>query len=223
MKFALPAAFLFLVFFASPALANPVIACHCFQDRTLDPSQPEKVDPYLLATTQNSFLAATFGVNRSQVVRKRMSGTPAEELWITYSLGQKTGTHPDMLQRARRGAGSWADALAAAGHDPDALGAPIASALRSGSDEVLAAALADEAISRHLKIEPATLAELRSRGATTQEVLLASFLSRRGGSPAVEIWSEVERRETSWGLAASLLGVELNKMEEEFNRLKRQG
>ncbi len=219
MKFAPIAAIVFLLA-ASPALANSTIQCHCFQDRTLDPSQPAKVDPYLLATTQNSFLASTFGVSRSQVVRKRMSGTPAEELWITYALGEKTGSEPDALQRARRTEGSWKSALIKSGHQPDALGAPIAAALQSASDETLADALADEAVVSKLKMERAALDELRTRGASTQEIVLAAFLAGRAGRPAVDIWSEVKEGETSWGLVASNLGVELNKMEEEFNRLK---
>ncbi len=221
MKSAAALAFLFLVLIASPVLANPVISCHCFQDRTLDPSQPSKVDPYLLATTQNSFLASTFEVSRSQVVRSRMSGTPAEDLWITYSFGQKTGNSPDALQRARRSAGSWMAALAGAGRQPESFGARIAEALRSGSEQQLADALADEAIVRRLDIELAALDALRAGGATTQEILLAAFLSGRAKRPALDIWSEVRAGETSWGLVASNLGVELNKMEEEFNRLKR--
>jgi hypothetical protein len=221
MKSVAPIAILVLLLTAAPALANSVIQCHCFQDRSLDPSQPSKVDPYLLATTQNSFLASTFGVSRSQVVRKRMSGTPAEELWIAYSLGEKTGTHPDTLQGARRAEGSWKGVLVKGGHNPDSFGALIAAALQSGSDQTLADAIADETVSRHLKIERSELEELRTRGASTQEVVLAAFLSERAGRPAVAIWSEVNGGETSWGLVASNLGVELNKMEEEFNRLKR--
>lgn len=228
LKFFPPAAVLVLLFTTVPALAMPsppgrsnsAIQCHCFQDRSLDPSQPEKVDPYLLATTQNSFLSTAFGVNKSQVVRKRMTGTSAEDLWMAYAMGQKTGSDPDALLSARRAEGSWAGAVRKSVPDTRPLGSRIVAALETGSDDrALADAVADEALSEKLGVQEAALSEMRTGGATTQEIVLASFLGKRAGRPAGEILREVKVGETSWGLVASNLGVEIGKMEREFERM----
>ena len=227
LKFFPPAAVLVLLLTTVPALAMPsppgrsnsAIQCHCFQDRSLDPSQPEKVDPYLLATTQNSFLSTAFGVNKSQVVRKRMTGTSAEDLWMAFAMGQKTGNDPDALLSARRAEGSWEGAIRKALPSTRPLGPRIVAALESGSDRTLADAVADEALSEKLGVQETALNEMRTRGATTQEIVLASFLGKRAGRPAGEILREVKQRETSWGLVASNLGVEIGKMEREFERM----
>ena len=47
-----------------PALAIPAITCHCFTDRSFNPAKPALADPYFLATTQNSFFAAIFNVDK---------------------------------------------------------------------------------------------------------------------------------------------------------------
>ena len=58
--------------------AAPAITCHCFTDRSYDPSRPTLADPYFLATTQNSFFAALFTADKKMIVMKKQSGSSAE-------------------------------------------------------------------------------------------------------------------------------------------------
>ena len=80
---------------AGPAAANPAINCHCFQDRSYDPRRPAALDPYLLATTQNSLLAVVFEVPKRQLVRSKMGGTPNDRIWIDLHLARGSQRESD--------------------------------------------------------------------------------------------------------------------------------
>ncbi len=99
---------IFVLLTGSTAFAETAITCHCFKDRSYDPQQPEKVADYLLATTQNSFFAEVFGIKKFEVVKSRMSGTSAEDLWLAYYLAGRGGIEPEALLNARALDGSWA-------------------------------------------------------------------------------------------------------------------
>src|SRR6266568_2914768 len=98
---------------AAPAGA----ACHCFTDRTSDPTRPSAADPYILATTRSSLLSAAFGVPKAELVRAVMSGTAAEDLWVAHWAGARLGRLAGTLLEAKAGSGSWKAALAGAGAD----------------------------------------------------------------------------------------------------------
>lgn len=85
-----------LLFLAAPlpVAANPTISCHCFQDRSYNPRQPAAIDPYLLATTQNSLIAAVYQVPKRDLVRSKMTGTPNDEIWVSHHQAQ-TGRQVD--------------------------------------------------------------------------------------------------------------------------------
>jgi len=63
-----------LILLPMPALAIPAISCHCFTDRSYQPSRPAAADPYFLATTQNSFFAVVFNVEKKNIVIKKQQG-----------------------------------------------------------------------------------------------------------------------------------------------------
>lgn len=210
---------LLAIFVSSPVKGEPAINCHCFQDRSFDPAHPEKVEPYLLATAQSSFLSTAFGVDKTELVRRRMSGTRAEDLWIAICVARKKGVAFEKLLAARSREGSWKTTLLKSGVRPTDLEGPAAAALKGGTDQALASAVADESISRKLGVAPQELAGLRARGATTPELVLAAFLGRRTGRPLQSIWSEVKAGETSWGILANNSGVVIGKMEGEFARI----
>lgn len=224
MKIFIPAISLLLLalFPVSPATGESTINCHCFQDRTFDAAHPEKIEPYLLATAQSSFLSTVFNVEKAQLVRRRMSGTGGDDLWIAISVGKKRGVPFEDLLAARNREGSWRTALLKSGIKPADLAGAVAAAFKGGTDQVLASAVADESISRHLGISPPELTGLRARGATTQELILAGLLGKRTGRPAKTLWNEVRERKTSWGIVAANSGVEIGNMEGEFARILRK-
>jgi len=103
---------LLLALFPATSRAIPAITCHCFTERTYDPKKPTAVDPYLLATTQNSFLAAAFAVEKKTIVLKKQAGAAADDLWIAYWLAAKTGRDVEKLLQERKGKGSWRQVVA---------------------------------------------------------------------------------------------------------------
>lgn len=185
---------------ALPAHAAPSIACHCFQDRSYDPANPQRVDPYLLANARNSLLAAAFGLNKKEIVRARMGGTAGEELWIAHYLARQTGTATADLLRSRQGEASWPAALAARQIAPASTGPLFAAALAAGgSDADLATAAADEVLTGGVKVPPIELRGLRQAGGETGEIILALLISRRAERPAVGILADVRAGRTAWG------------------------
>lgn len=207
---------LLLLLLAPHAWGESAIQCHCFQDRSFDAANPAKVDRYLLATSQNSFLSVLFGVEKAQVVRKRMSGSSAEDLWVAHYMAKRTGNAADGLLTARKKEGNWKTALLKSGIKPTDLEASIAAAFKGGKDPALANAVADENIARSLGARRSDLAALRSRGAQTSELALASLIARRSGRTVPTLWSEVKEGKSSWGLLTSTLGFDIGNMEKEF-------
>jgi len=95
---------------AHPSLAAPAASCHCFRDRSFDPSAPAAADPYVLATAQSSLLAAVFGLEKRAVVASKMAGARPEDFWIRELVAQKSGVKPAALDEARCRSGSWKQA-----------------------------------------------------------------------------------------------------------------
>ncbi|MFA5515590.1 MAG: hypothetical protein WDA20_04820 [Desulfuromonadales bacterium] len=216
----------FLVFLllalASPALSAPAISCHCFQDRSFDPAEPHKVEPYLLATTRNSFLAVAYGRSKKEIVRLRMSGTAGEDLWVAYYLAEKTGTPAAEWFEARRQAGSWLSTVTARGIGPERTGALFGRALTTrGTDQTLAVAAADETLSATLRVSPADLQGFRKKGADTGEIILALLLARRLDRPGAEIFAEVKGSLTTWGGLVDAVGIRPGEMEAAVRSLLR--
>ena len=84
-----------LLLLPMPARAVPAITCHCFTDRSFDPSRPALADPYFLATTQNSLFALAFNVDKKTIVMKKQQGASPDDLWIAYWIASKSGMSPE--------------------------------------------------------------------------------------------------------------------------------
>jgi len=205
---------------AVPTWAEPTVNCHCFKDRNFDPEYPRKVEPYLLATSQNSFMATVFQVEKFKVVKERMSGVSGEDLWVAYYLWKKTGIEPASLLNARGMEKSWNGVISKAGIDEKSLDPGFRKALEKGSGvESLASAVVDEALCRFLGGRSDTLDTLRSTGATNQEVILASFFSRKLKQPAAELLAAVRAGQLTWGGLANDHGVKITEMDKELLKL----
>ncbi|MRR37336.1 hypothetical protein EG829_22315, partial [bacterium] len=79
-----------LLFAPLPAWAIPAITCHCFTDRSYDPASPTLADPYFLATTQNSFFATAFNVEKKTIVMKKQKGDSTADLWVAYWIASRS-------------------------------------------------------------------------------------------------------------------------------------
>jgi hypothetical protein len=214
-------AVLFLcLFYSSTAFAVQINACHCFQDRSFDAANPEKVDPYLLATTQNSFLATIFGIDKKKIVKAKMSGTSGDDLWIAYFVAAKTGTDVKSLMSARSTSGSWKAALLKNKVNLQLLGTRLSAAFaKDSSDRNLSASVVDQMIIDRFGVKEAEVNKLRMKRATNKEILLSIFLSLRSQRTSLEYYDTVKAGKGTWGSNLNSLGIEAKKMESEIKKM----
>jgi hypothetical protein len=211
--------FILLLALSTPALATPAISCHCFTDRSFDAARPDAADPYFLASTQNSFLAAAFDINKKEIVKARMSGASEEDLWIGHFVTTRSGrTHAEVTD-ARKQSPTWSEALSLLNPDVDLLGSRFVTALEGASETDMATAAADEVLTTRLRVAPEVLAELRTTGASTREAIISLFLSRRADHPALAFFTEVQAGNKTWGQLLDGLGIEPGMIEGEIRKM----
>lgn len=215
------ALFLFVCgFLPVTVLAESTINCHCFKDRSFDQQNPEKVIPYLLATTQNSFLAVAFKTEKFQLVKALMSGVPSGRLWTAHYLASKYGVTSKSLLFARSEQDSWSAVLTSADLSQDQLDSQVIAALTAKADDArLAAAVVDATLLARLAADSAQLRQIRVAGADNRETILAFFLARRTGQQATAIYQSVQQGTTNWGTLAFVNNMQIGKMEKEFAAL----
>jgi hypothetical protein len=193
---------LLLALFPAPGEAIPAITCHCFTERSYDPGRPTAVDPYLLATTQNSFMAAAFAMEKKTIVIKKQAGAGGDDLWIAYWLAARTGRDVEKLLQERKSKGSWrqvAPSLATVDID-NAPGGRVAAAFKKNApDEQLAIAVVDELLLRFRFHHESELTQLQHAGASHQEKILAGLIAARSRESATRIFRQVKEGKTSWG------------------------
>jgi hypothetical protein len=190
-----------LLVISTPSVrAMPAITCHCFTDRSYDPAHPAVADPYFLATTQNSFFAEVFNVDKKTVVMKKQMGTTADDLWIAYEIAARTGASPDELLQARQKQPSWHDALAVLHLSARTRGASVSRALQTTApDALLAETVVDDIFARYHLLNETELATLRKLGATNQELIIATMIGARERIPAETVFKSVKTGTHSWG------------------------
>ena len=178
--------------------------CHCFRDRAYDPARPAAADPYVLATSRSSLLSAAFAVPMAELVQGAMSGTPPEDMGVARWAAARSGLEAGALLDARRAKGSWKAALAGA----PGLGAPFEAALaRAAADAELAAIAVDDVLASRFGADPAAVAALRGAGATSEQVVVASILAARLGTPTVPLLRAVQAGRTTWGALLADAGL----------------
>ena len=186
--------------------AESAVTCHCFRDRSFDPALPSAADAYILATTRSSLLSAVFGVSKSALVRAVMTGTSPEDLWIAHWAATRSGRPAAWLLGAVGETGSWRAALAGA---EEGLGPEFREALSAGTQPAALAAVAiDDVLRTRLGADAAVLRRLRGDGATSEQVVLAAFLSMRTKRPAPELFASYKAGKATWGTILRDAGLE---------------
>jgi len=194
-----------LLMFSLPALAN--VTCHCFKQRTFEPTRPDSADPYILATTRNGLLAAASGTQKSDVVRARMTGATESDLWFSLFLAARTGTSAKTLKGARAGSTSWAEALDSLHLTTENLGPAFESARRASGDEGMSLALADLALAQGFKVNSGSLKKLRSAGAGNAEITLSLLLAERTKRQPETVLEDVDLKRQTWGSLLFSAGI----------------
>jgi len=203
-----------------PALAIPAITCHCFTDRAYDPARPKVADPYFLATTQNSFFAAAFGVEKKTIVVKKQKGASADDLWIAYWLATRSGADPELLLQEHKTKGSWRQVATPLAIPVKSMGGRVAEALKTNAaDERLANAVVDELLLRFRFHGEPELAALRKAGAGNQELIIAGLLAAKTRQPAIQLYRDVKGGGTSWGALLQRAKVNPAEIQSEVSAL----
>ena len=201
-----------------PALAIPAITCHCFTDRAYDPARPALADPYFLATTQNSFFAAAFAVDKKTIVMKKQQGVASADLWIAYWLAARSGADPESLLQARKTKGSWRQVAAPLGISAKTMGGRFSEALQTNAaDDRLADTVVDELLLRFRFYEEAELAALRKAGAGNQELIITAMVACRTRQPASQFYREVKSGSKSWGALLDRAKISPAEIQKEMN------
>lgn len=194
------------LFFAS-AQHVFAVSCHCFRDRSFNPSLPASADPYILATVRNSLLAAASGVDKGAVVRQRMTGSTETDLWLSLYLAKQTGRPVEEIQNARDQTQSWTAALDAIDIDTSKLGSDFKTASGKNDPEGMARALADPVIGNTFNAGESTLKRLGEDGANIAETTLSLYLGELMNRTPESVWNEVRSGERSWGFLLNSQGV----------------
>jgi hypothetical protein len=212
---------LLLLPLAGAATANSIISCHCFQERAYDPARPQAADPYLLATVQNTFMAAVFDLAKRDLVQAKMGGTSGDRLWVAHYLARGHGVAASTLLAARQRSSSWRGALQAMNLGMPKAGERFAGLLQDdGGEALLAAAAADDILQQRLGIAGSTLERLRFRGAGTAEVIFCAVLAGKSGRSPLDLHEDFTSGRSTWGQMFDALGLQPGAPLE--NELRRQ-
>lgn len=190
--------------------AKSTAGCHCFRDRTYELDRPAAADPYILATTRSSLLSAAFGPGKASLVQAVMTGTAPEDLWIAHFAAARTGGEAGALLDAKGARGAWKPALAGA----KVLDGAFASALaRGASDAELAAIAVDDVLVKRGGVTAEAVRALRQAGASTEETILASVLSKKLSTQAVPLVQKVRSGKATWGSVLNDAGIVPKQMD----------
>jgi hypothetical protein len=200
------------------APAAPAVACHCFKDRSFDPADPPAADPYILAATRSSLLSAAFGVPKRGLVRAVMTGTAPEDLWVAHWSAAKTGRGASWLLDARAETGSWRAALAGTTGLPTGFQAALT---RGAASRELAALAIDDVLTARLGAEPASVGALRAAGATSEQVIVATFLAPLLKAPAPDVLARFKSGKATWGTLLHEAGLAPEQLEDEVRKAVR--
>jgi hypothetical protein len=215
------AVFVSIMNFYSVAYAVQIAGCHCFQNRQFDAAQPGAVDPYILATTQNSFLAAIFGIDKKQIVQTKMrKGASGDDLWIAYFTASKTDADTKELLASRKISSSWKKALEKSKIHFKLLGPYFKKALTDDiSDKEFSNMIVDQMIINHFGSDKTGVKKLRIAGAQNKEIILSAFLSLYTKRSAQSFYTSVIKGQFTWGKILNDLKIEASDMGTEINKI----
>jgi hypothetical protein len=200
-----------------PALAIPAITCHCFTDRSFDAAKPAAADPYFLATTQNSFFADVFNLDKKTIVMKKQQGAASDDLWIAYWVAAKSGTSAEALLQAKQGKESWQQVITPLRISPKALGSRFSASLKAqASSALMADAIVDELFLHYKLLGDKELAGMRQMGATNQELIIATLIAMKLRQPARQVYQEVKSGSSTWGRSLQRARIEPRNMQQEI-------
>lgn len=203
-----------------PATAIPAITCHCFTERKFNSERPSDADPYFLATTQNSFFAEIFHVDKKSIVLKKQSGVSSDDLWIAYWIASKMRLPAEKLLQTKEEKGSWKDAIKAHHISTATLGHQFSKVLNSMQfTKPLAEAVLDELILQNQLLDAGELTTIRKSGASNQELIISILICGKTRQPARELYQRVKSGKETWGSMFTTAGIDSRNLQHEVSAL----
>ncbi len=178
-----------------PALtsAESTINCHCFQDRTFNHRDTAAADPYFLATTQNSFIALIYGVDKRMLVKAKMSGTNGSHLWILLDVAARSQQKIDRVDKDYLRTKNWTTVFSDMNLTPQQLGEEYWQL--GETPEKLADHIVDNQLREQFGVSAANLNTWRKQGMNRKELILAILLE---GDP-ITVYNQVNSGRKTWG------------------------
>ncbi|MFK5925574.1 MAG: hypothetical protein QM483_02980 [Desulfuromusa sp.] len=187
--------FIVLLFFLLPTLAcaESTISCHCFQDRTFNHRDTTAADPYFLATTQNSFISLLYGVEKSSLVKAKMSGTSGAYLWILFDLAARSQQDIDTVDKVYGQSKRWDLVFKELKLSPQQLGERYWQL--GNNPELLADHIVDLQLNKQFDVSIDELENWHKKGMNRKELILANLLT---GDP-ITLFNQVNSHMQTWG------------------------
>ncbi|RLB58669.1 MAG: hypothetical protein DRG80_06990 [Deltaproteobacteria bacterium] len=184
-----------ILFLLLPTLswAESTISCHCFQDRTFNHRDTAAADPYFLATTQNSFISLLYGVEKSSLVKAKMSGTSGSYLWILFDVAARSQQEIDKVDKIYGQTKQWNSVFTELNLTPQQLGEKY---WQLGNDpEKLADHIVDLQLNKQFGVSTNELQSWHEKGMNRKELILANLLD---GDP-ITLFNQVNSGKQTWG------------------------
>jgi len=184
-----------LLFLLFPTLsgAESTINCHCFQDRTFNHRDTAAADPYFLATTQNSFISLLYGVEKSSLVRAKMSGTSGSYLWILFDIAARSQQEIDKVDKIYGRNKNWDAVFKKLNLTPQQLGEKYWQL--GNNPELLADYIVDLQLNKQFGVNKNELQSWHKLGMNRKELILANLLD---GDP-ITLYNQVNSGRQTWG------------------------
>jgi hypothetical protein len=202
--------FLLLGIQPAPASGQKAFTCHCFQNRSYNPSDRFAADDYILATGFNNLLARIFDLPHRQVVLFKMKeGVSEDDLLVGMYVSRKSGKDLQKILAKRRAEKTWNAILAAPSLENVAQQDEIFSRLSAGAQPSEAASLvADVVVREFYQVPPEKIQELHRAGLDKKEINLVLLLAHASKTRPEKLVQQYRKKGRSWSEIASNLGLE---------------
>jgi len=208
---------LFLVLFSSSmavAVETPQSAtnCHCFKNRLFDPQRKFSADKYILTTSFNSFIAASFHISKRQIVMMLMNDSVgSDDLLIGLYLARARQVELESLLAILDNGGTWQQILESPSSHNKGIDEEVLKTIQSVINDKAATVdlITDELLKAFFGITDSAIDALRNAGGSGREITLVYLLEKYGNPerPAADIMTMHTREKKSWGEIAHLFGL----------------
>lgn len=201
--------FLLLFLPATYSSAEQTGGCHCFRNRTYDPSDRFAADEYLLTTVFNSLTAHSFSIAKRQIVMLKMKGgVHNDDLLISLYIAGRDGSEPAALL-AEKGDRPWRRFLAQNPRAGSVRRDKLYNRILEGLPDAEAAGqITREMLRSRFGVTGEAVNTMLRQDLTLREISLALTLAEHVRTDPAVISSQYRSRGRSWSEIAHNFGLQ---------------